>query len=172
MKVEKPSAVLEKAHAQLSKKTPCKCVGKLVFECHLSFKIKEGMWRDLVSIKRVGNPHVRSKSHLTECGTVHTGKTTQNVNQCGSVFTQKQCFITDQNIHAGKELGECNECEKSADKRENLIIHQMHAREKSYECGSNEKVFIPKSSLSRCLRGLPGDKPNACHEDENVFNGK
>lgn len=51
MKVEKPSAVLEKAHAQLSKKTPCKCVGKLVFECHLSFKIKEGMWRDLVSIE-------------------------------------------------------------------------------------------------------------------------
>ena len=172
MKVEKPSAVVEKAHAHLSKEKPCKCVGKLVFKCHFSFEIKEGMWRVPVSIKRVGALHIRSKSHLTECETAHAGKTSLSVNQCGSVFTQKQCLITDQNIQAGKELGECNECEKSADKRENLIIHQMHAREKFYECGSYEKAFIPKSSLSRCLRGLPGDEAYACKKDENVFKGK
>ena len=78
--------------------------------------------------------------------------------------TQKTCI--------GDKVYECNECEKSADKRENLIIHQIHAREKFYECGSYEKAFIPKSSLSRCLRGLPRDKPYACKEDENLFNGK
>ena len=87
MKMGKPSAVIEKAHAHLSKEKPCQCVGKLVFGCHFSFEIKEGMWRDPMSIKRVGDPHVHGKSPLTECETVHARKTALSVNQCGSVFT-------------------------------------------------------------------------------------
>ncbi|TEA38406.1 hypothetical protein DBR06_SOUSAS110287, partial [Sousa chinensis] len=39
-----------------------------------------------------------------------------------------------QNIHTRKKLPECNERGKSADKGQNLSIHQIHAREKSYQC--------------------------------------
>ena len=99
-----------------------------------------------------------------------TGERTFECNNLGEPFWKSVLNVT-QKTCIGDKVYECNECEKSADKRENLIIHQMHAREKFYEYGSYEKAFIPKSSLSRCLRGLPGDKAYACKKDENVFTG-
>ncbi|XP_062304671.1 zinc finger protein 135-like isoform X2 [Osmerus eperlanus] len=80
---------------------------------------------------------------------------------------------TPQGSHAGEKPYQCQECNKTFNRKSRLVVHmRTHTGEKPYQCLECNNAFSLKASLVIHMRTHTGAKPYQCLECNNAFRHK